>query len=269
MKDKILQFIKSNSKKLIAGVVIILVLVFAFWYGNGTKESRGFSVQNQQEEMGQTSEQTTKENVTQNKVQEGTKAEAEEEKTETDEAQEQGNIQGTDSIVSDSGTSDNGISSERTESDSEDVQPNGNNTENGNQSSDLEQIMTCTLSISCASVLEEDNWNHLATNKKEIIPSDGWMMKPVTVTFTEGESAYEVLRREADRQNVLIDAAFTPAYQTYYVNGIGNLYEKDCGGGSGWTYYINNEWARVGISAYQLRDGDVIEMKYSCKPQVN
>ena len=45
---------------------------------------------------------------------------------------------------------------------------------------------TCTLSISCATIL--DNMDLCKKEKRELVPEDGWILKPMTVTFYEGES---------------------------------------------------------------------------------
>ena len=49
-----------------------------------------------------------------------------------------------------------------------------------------------------------------------------------------------------------MDANYTPAYKTYYVRGIHQLYELDCGNLSGWTYQVN------------VKAGDVIAWRYTC-----
>ena len=48
------------------------------------------------------------------------------------------------------------------------------------------------------------------------------------------------------------------------IEGIGNLYEFDCGELSGWMYTVNGQAPNYGCSQYQLEDGDVVEWIYSC-----
>jgi hypothetical protein len=48
------------------------------------------------------------------------------------------------------------------------------------------------------------------------------------------------------------------------VEGIGNLYELDCGELSGWSYKGNGEFPSVGCSLYKLENGDTVEWVYTC-----
>jgi hypothetical protein len=54
-------------------------------------------------------------------------------------------------------------------------------------------------------------------------------------------------------------------YGSYYVEGIGNLYEFDCGRQSGWVYTLNGASSNYGCSSYVLKDGEHIEWSYTCK----
>ena len=55
-------------------------------------------------------------------------------------------------------------------------------------------------------------------------------------------------------------AEFVP----YYVSGINNLYEFDCGKDSGWMYCVNGWYPNYGCSKYTLEDGDTVEWRYTC-----
>lgn len=122
--------------------------------------------------------------------------------------------------------------------------------------------MTCTLSISCASIL--NNMSKLKKGKESLIPSDGIIMPPQTVTFNEGESVYNVLLRETKRNGIHMDHQDTPAFNTSYIRAINNIYEFDCGDLSGWRYKVNGQMINYGCSRYMLHDGDVIEWVYTC-----
>ena len=56
----------------------------------------------------------------------------------------------------------------------------------------------------------------------------------------------------------------TPLYGSTYIEGIGNLYEFDCGALSGWMYRVNGTFPNYGCSSYILSDGDVVEWVYTC-----
>ena len=121
---------------------------------------------------------------------------------------------------------------------------------------------TCTLSISCATIL--DNLDLCDPEKVELLPADGWILQPMTVTFYEGESVFNVLQRTCKQQKIHMEFSNTPIYNSAYIEGIHNLYEFDVGNLSGWMYKVNGWFPNYGCSRYQLKDGDVIEWVYTC-----
>ena len=122
--------------------------------------------------------------------------------------------------------------------------------------------MTCTISISCATILS--NTDELDPEKLELVPEDGWILKPMTVTFYEGESVFNVLQRTCKQQKIHMEFENTPVYNSAYIEGINNLYEFDVGNTSGWMYKVNGWFPNYGCSRYQLQNGDVIEWVYTC-----
>lgn len=121
---------------------------------------------------------------------------------------------------------------------------------------------TCTLSISCATIL--NNLDRCDADKLELVPADGWLLAPTTVTFTEGESVYDLLQRVCRAQGIHMEASYTPAYNSAYVEGIGNLYEFDVGSASGWMYSVNGWFPNYGCSRYVLADGATVCWVYTC-----
>lgn len=121
---------------------------------------------------------------------------------------------------------------------------------------------TCTLSISCATILA--NMEDLDPDKTALVPADGFFLAPTTVTFSEGESVFDVLRRVCRERAIHMEYTDTPAYGSVYLEGIGNLYELDCGPLSGWMYSVNGWFPNYGCSRYTLRDGDVVRWVYTC-----
>ena len=126
----------------------------------------------------------------------------------------------------------------------------------------IDNTLKCTFSISCATVL--NNMDKLHKSKKEIIPDDGWILKPVTVTFNEGESVFDVLKQVCKDNKIQLEFSFTPIYNSAYIEGINNLYEFDCGSISGWTYKVNDWFPNYGCSRYEVKNGDVIELHFTC-----
>ena len=121
---------------------------------------------------------------------------------------------------------------------------------------------TCTLSISCATIL--DNMELCNKEKRELVPEDGWLLKPVEVTFKQGQSVFDVLQQVCKDNKLHMEFSMTPIYNSAYIEGIGNLYEFDCDEVSGWMYKVNDWFPNYGCSRYQLQNGDVIEWVYTC-----
>mgnify|MGYP000547412666 FL=1 len=61
-----------------------------------------------------------------------------------------------------------------------------------------------------------------------------------------------------------MEYSFTPVYNSDYIEGINNLYEYDCGRGSGWMYCVNGWYPNYGCSRYIVQPGDEIEWHYTC-----
>ena len=121
---------------------------------------------------------------------------------------------------------------------------------------------TCTLSISCATIL--DNMDLVEDQKKPLVPADGWLLPETTVTFYQGESVFDVLLRVCKERKLHMEYMDTPIYNSAYIEGIGNLYEFDVGPLSGWMYNVNGWFPNYGCSRYALQDGDVVCWVYTC-----
>ena len=121
---------------------------------------------------------------------------------------------------------------------------------------------TCTFSISCATIL--NNWDECDESKKPLVPADGVILPTTTVTFTEGESVFDVLQRLCRSNGISVDASWTAIYNSAYVKGINNLYQFDVGEGSGWMYKVNGSFPNYGCSSYSLKNGDTVSWVYTC-----
>lgn len=121
--------------------------------------------------------------------------------------------------------------------------------------------LVCTLSISCAVLLDDTDRTDGET--AELAPEDGWLLPPTQVTFEEGESVFDVLQRTCRDENVHLEFSTTPLYHSAYIEGIGNLYEFDCGELSGWMYQVNGAFPSQSCSRCVLQDGDVVCWQYT------
>lgn len=121
---------------------------------------------------------------------------------------------------------------------------------------------TCTITIVCPTIF--DNLNSLNAEKAPFVPKDGTILPSTKVSFTEGETVFDVLKRVCDAAQLQIEYSYTPLYESYYVEGINHLYEFDCGPESGWMFKVNEWFPNYGCSAYTLKDGDDIVWCYTC-----
>lgn len=139
---------------------------------------------------------------------------------------------------------------------------------------------TCTVTIDCREL--RDRPEKLKTPEKAaFVPKSGYIVKDVTMEFKDGESAYDVLRRLCathtctdncrfcQAEGIQMESTYTPQFDNYYVEGIHQLYEKDCGGTSGWTYWVNGEFLNYGSSSYIVKPGDRIVWVYSIEMDAN
>lgn len=122
--------------------------------------------------------------------------------------------------------------------------------------------MYCTISIRCDTIL--NNWDNLDPAKAGYVPSDGWILY-AELGFSEGETVFEVLQRACSDYGIQLEYSWTPMYGSYYVEGINNIYEFDCGYSSGWMYQVNGWFPNYGCSEYALSDGDNIVFSYTCE----
>ena len=122
--------------------------------------------------------------------------------------------------------------------------------------------LTCTLSVRCDTIL--NNLEYVKEEKLAVIPSDGIILEEQTVEFNEGESAFQVLRREMKRNKIHLEFENVPIYNSAYIEGINNIYEFDCGELSGWMYKVNGWFPNYGCSRYELKQGDLLEFVYTC-----
>lgn len=121
---------------------------------------------------------------------------------------------------------------------------------------------TCTISISCVGVLS--HMDNCAENIRPFVPSDGMILPTTAVSFSAGETVFHVLERTCRENGIPLEYKGSPDYGSIYVEGIANLYEKDVGSTSGWTYRVNGSFPNYGCSAYTAANGDTIEWIYIC-----
>lgn len=121
--------------------------------------------------------------------------------------------------------------------------------------------LTCTLEIRCDTLLE--NPDTVPAEKAKLVPEDGMLLPVKEVEFTGGNSVFDVFRQVLREEKIHFEYVDASAYDSVYIEGIGNLYEFDCGPQSGWMYSVNGTYPGLGCSGYTLADGDVIVFSYT------
>ena len=283
---------KKNKWKVIVPILIVAVLAGAFWYGGDAPGMQGWKVENvpasaeseaQIPAAAKTQEDKPDETTKTDEIPEETK---QSEVTAAPEAQERPGADGAmsvqeklDAAAELAGESSPGVEQGDAEySESQgmvidpatgrdqymtDPVPEGKPLPVEPQDAEItDKAYTCTMSISCASILNHMNW--LDKEKVELVPADGSILPPTTVTFYEGESVFNVLQRTCKQQKIHMEFMNTPMYNSAYIEGINNLYEFDCGELSGWMYSVNGWFPNYGCSRYALQPGDVICWEYTC-----
>lgn len=132
----------------------------------------------------------------------------------------------------------------------------------------------CYVSIVCTTI--NDNITSLKPAKKSFVPADGIILSDVPVDVNSGDTAFDVIKKACkentckakckycQKSGIQIEYTYTPAFDNYYIEGIHQIYEKDCGTSSGWMYSVNGVFPNVGVSAYDIAPGDKIVFAYTC-----
>ena len=120
---------------------------------------------------------------------------------------------------------------------------------------------TVILSVSVETLL--DNIHLLDAEMHELVPQDGILFPATEVPVYEGESVFDVLQREMRQAGIHMTARSVPIHNSSYVEAIGNIFEFDAGGLSGWMYSVNGIFPGIGSSQYTLSPGDVVEWLYT------
>ena len=175
------------------------------------------------------------------------------------EVEENDDKSNTESTTSDKSAKD----SVNSKSDSSHTNAKQEKENNSNEAVEKEPVKkTCTISISCSTILS--NMDKLKEGKEGIVPKSGVILGSVNVEFEEGDTVFDILKKVTRNNGIHMEYADTPAYNSAYIEGIANLYENDCGNGSGWMYSVNGWFPDYGCSQYDVQSGDVIKWSYTC-----
>lgn len=123
-----------------------------------------------------------------------------------------------------------------------------------------EPIGTVSITIRCDTAVandmhKEEKWNG-------IIPEDGCVLPETEIKIYEGDTVFDLLVTVRDEYGIHME--HSGGEKTEYIEGINNLYERDGGRWSGWMYSVNGEYPDTGCGQFELKDGDIVEWKYTC-----
>ena len=119
---------------------------------------------------------------------------------------------------------------------------------------------TCTITIECKSIL--DNMDDLKSGHEAYVPKNGIILSEYEATFNGKATVYDLLKKACNDNKIPYNAKTT--IYSVYISGINNLDEFDCGGESGWLYYVNGKKPNVSCDSTKLKDGDKVVFSYTC-----
>lgn len=127
-----------------------------------------------------------------------------------------------------------------------------------------EDSETVTLEIRSDAVL--DAMDKLKPGLEQYIEPDGVILAKSDYVLRSGDTAFDLLNRATRHHRIPMEyqGADYNIYNSMYVQGINHLYEFNCGPLSGWMYKVNGEFPGIGVSRYELQDGDDVEFHYTC-----
>lgn len=246
---------KSRTKGVIAAVVILAVLAAAFWYGGGAPGLQGWAAAPAETET--VSPAASPSPLPQETAgpETETPAPGGAEETETP-------------APAPAGTED--PEPEETQTPSTDAEtspspglpPETSGTAETPAPSPAEGGL-CTLTIRCDTALDHPDW--LSDAAAAAVPADGVILAETEAAFEAGETVFDVLLRLTREEGIHLEYSVTPLYGSVYIEGIGNLYEFDCGQSSGWVYAVNGEFPGYSCSEHALTDGDRVLFAYTCQ----
>lgn len=140
---------------------------------------------------------------------------------------------------------------------------NSANGENGTRKTEQTAPQSrCTIMIDCKNAAEYAKNHPSVTLSGKAV--SGIILQSTAVGFSSGDTAFDILKSVCNQNGIALEFTKTPLYNSYYIEGIGGLYEFDCGNASGWIYTVNGEKPSRSCSDYTIKNGDKIIFSYTC-----
>lgn len=124
------------------------------------------------------------------------------------------------------------------------------------------KVVTLEIRVDTAA----QNLDKIKASLHEYIPEDGTILAEQQFVLRPGDNVFSIVNRAVRHHKIQMEyqGADANAFKSIYIQGIQYLYEFSCGPLSGWMYEVNEEFPNVGVSQYQLKDGDHIVLRYTC-----
>ncbi|BFT73843.1 DUF4430 domain-containing protein [Paenibacillus sp. P36] len=91
----------------------------------------------------------------------------------------------------------------------------------------------------------------------------GYVVSETSVELKTDDTAWSVLERVLKTRGINYSALWNEDYGSIYVQSIDGDGEFDHGDGSGWMYNVNGAYPGYGASSYVLKNGDIVEWRYT------
>ncbi len=168
-------------------------------------------------------------------------AAAKDEKTQADKTKSKGSTSQSDPVNADSESKSGSSGGSNSNS-----QPYGGSGGDSGSSSDSSKI-NCTIEIDCKTALK--NYTDIA----DAVSNNGVILSKKNLSLNKGATVYDALKASGIR-----------FVGSGYISSINSLSEGDCGGKSGWMFYVNGAYQNNGCKKVKLRDNDHVQWRYTC-----
>lgn len=120
------------------------------------------------------------------------------------------------------------------------------------------------ITITCEKAYEMKKAGKLEGNFEDRIPENGIILERTAIPLKKDDTVLKVLLRSCKEREIPTSYQGNTSYGTAYVDGINNLFEKDCGKKSGWMYKVDGQFPMMGTDKYRLKGEEEIQFVYTC-----
>lgn len=122
--------------------------------------------------------------------------------------------------------------------------------------------LTADITIDVSDILENYDTLEKGLQSEEFVPKSGKILELQKCEFTDGQTAYDLLKKAAEDKGIKLETQKTD--YGIYIYGINSIVSGSCGQSSGWMFNVNGKSPDVGADSYKLQPGDKVEFFYTC-----